>query len=319
MPPRRVQKAPRKRTGCASCKSAHVKCTEDKPACRRCQRLSLPCQYEFKLLWEQDSFQRNIVHGRAGVWSRDGKKPDPIPGTLRFCDETGKEELVWTPVRAKKDWEFTNFSPDDFVNGLPSILQSECLPTTVDAEAERPHGSTAGLKERDTLNEIHEGVSDSASDKSTGQIPVIEERRLVLNLSNPSPTITWTCDTEPQTSPSSCLPLRSFTGCEAQLLNYYIHELSPKCSLSVHLNPYLKVLLPVAFEFEPLRHTLLATSACQLYHLTGDRQYELSSLSHRSKAIRGLNTHLGKERADWKSLATIVMFCFRDVISPQIG
>ncbi|KAF1973162.1 hypothetical protein BU23DRAFT_640797 [Bimuria novae-zelandiae CBS 107.79] len=243
MPPRRVQRAPRRRTGCASCKVAHVKCTEERPSCKRCQRLSLPCQYEFKLLWEEDSLQRNVVHGRAGVWTRDGRKMEPIPGSLKFSEV--KEELVWILLDARESWEFTNFSPDDFLSATRHIL-------------------------------------------SCGEV-------------------------QPQFFLRSCLPLLSLSEVDSRPLNYYIYELSPKCSISVHLNPYLKVLLPVAYEFEPLRHTLLAASACQLYHCSGDRQYELHSLRHRSKAIRGLNMHLGKANVDWKSLATMVMFCFRDI------
>ncbi|KAH7021367.1 uncharacterized protein B0I36DRAFT_354031 [Microdochium trichocladiopsis] len=36
---------PRVRTGCLSCKAAHVKCDEAKPACHRCHRAARPCAY----------------------------------------------------------------------------------------------------------------------------------------------------------------------------------------------------------------------------------------------------------------------------------
>ncbi|KAF2032131.1 hypothetical protein EK21DRAFT_61631 [Setomelanomma holmii] len=66
--PRR-QIGPRKRTGCITCKDAHVRCTEESPHCRRCERLKLDCQYAFRLMWEADDAEKGIVHGRTGVWS----------------------------------------------------------------------------------------------------------------------------------------------------------------------------------------------------------------------------------------------------------
>ncbi|KAH8653793.1 hypothetical protein BX600DRAFT_85998 [Xylariales sp. PMI_506] len=36
---------PKHRTGCITCKAAHVKCGEEKPGCARCRRLKLRCEY----------------------------------------------------------------------------------------------------------------------------------------------------------------------------------------------------------------------------------------------------------------------------------
>lgn len=303
MPPRRVQKAPRKRTGCGSCKAAHVKCPEEKPICQRCQRLSLDCQYEFRLLWEEDSLQRNIVHGRAGVWSRDGRKIEPIPGSLGFPND--RDGLFWIPLVAKEVWEFVNFQSEDFVHGIPPQLQEEPLPE---------EAGPIGVDVVDRLGELNQRSSPTTNDSAIIEASN-DEMVPILVTHHPTRQISGTFHVTPTMPLRSSLPLFSFSEMDSQLLTYYIHDLSPKCSLNAHLNPYLNILLPVAYEFEPLRHTLLAASACQLYHFSGDRQYELHSLYHRSKAIRGLNIHLNRERMDWKSLATMVMFCFRDVIA----
>lgn len=310
MPSRRVQKAPRKRSGCGSCKSAHVKCSEEKPACKRCQRLTLSCQYEFRLVWEEDSLQRNIVHGRAGVWSRHGRKIEPLPGSLGFSDD--KENLFWIPLPARGNWQFNNFFPEDFVNGLPLELQEEGFPDeSVTTAAARLPGNHIGLaKIGGSIRKFGRNLSETTNSNILGVVS--EGIAPGCTTHHPLPLTTWAFDTV-QTSLPPSLPIISVSDVDSQLLGYYIYDLSPKCSLNAHLNPYLNVLLPVAYEFEPLRNTLLAAAACQLYHLSGNRQYELHSLRHRSKAILGLNGHLNKERMDWKSLATMVMFCFRDV------
>lgn len=44
----------------------HVQCTEEKPSCKRCQRLGLKCQRGIKLLFREDAIQRGIQFGREG-------------------------------------------------------------------------------------------------------------------------------------------------------------------------------------------------------------------------------------------------------------
>ncbi|KAF2865406.1 fungal-specific transcription factor domain-containing protein [Massariosphaeria phaeospora] len=80
---RRNQRSPgdaRRRTGCWSCKSKHVRCTEERPQCARCTKLGVRCEYGIRLLWQQDAAQRGICLGREGAWSKHGKpKPKPAP------------------------------------------------------------------------------------------------------------------------------------------------------------------------------------------------------------------------------------------------
>jgi len=113
----------------------------------------------------------------------------------------------------------------------------------------------------------------------------------------------------------ACIPVPPYSpylGSDAFLLDYYISELSPKCSLGSANNPYLYTLLPVAFEFEPLRHALLAATANEL-RLQQHVQFENVSLKLRDAAIRGLRAHLQTTEMDWKSMAVMMMFCFYDI------
>ncbi|KIW16108.1 hypothetical protein PV08_06159 [Exophiala spinifera] len=113
--------------------------------------------------------------------------------------------------------------------------------------------------------------------------------------------------------PLSLMPAHSsYQGVNTNLLSYYIHVLSPQCSLSETDNPYLNVLLPVAYEFEPLRDALLAAAANHL-RLHDDLRFERHALELKTAAIKGLRNHLRTNDMDWQSLATTLMFCFYDI------
>jgi hypothetical protein len=61
------------------------------------------------LLWEEDAAQRGVVHGRKGVWSKDGKKQ----ASQRKQDE-GNKKQVWAadifPAfnTSIESWNFVN-------------------------------------------------------------------------------------------------------------------------------------------------------------------------------------------------------------------
>ncbi|OKL57402.1 hypothetical protein UA08_07322 [Talaromyces atroroseus] len=103
-----------------------------------------------------------------------------------------------------------------------------------------------------------------------------------------------------------------YQGTHSHLLNYYITELCPKCSLSTTYNPYLQILLPIAVEFAPLRNALLAAAANQL-RLQHDDRFKTHAFNLKSAAMNGLRHQLSLEGMDWKSLATTLMLCFFDI------
>jgi hypothetical protein len=294
----------RTRTGCITCKTAHVKCSEEKPHCRRCVRLQLACVYESKLLWEDDAEKRGIAHGRTGVWSKHGPKSTTRERPFEVSLVQTSAFVNSTCVSEQASWSFVNHCVGDFVNGMPQSLVDD------DEDAERL-GKTVEIWNIANTFQTHE--SDLSFEMALGAGPVLQ------SYDDVDEEFGLPAYVDPLSTPwinipiARTIPLFTLTNTEPYLLDYYINYLAPKCSLSTALNPYLDVLLPIAYEFAPLRHTLLAASACQLYHFSGDRTFEVQSLRHRSKAISGLNRHLGTTKMDWKSLATMVMFCFRDI------
>ncbi|KAL5114752.1 hypothetical protein ACEQ8H_007369 [Pleosporales sp. CAS-2024a] len=69
----------RTRTGCWTCRSAGYKCDEQKPFCRRCMRLNIPCKgYTIKLKWQEANMSTLAKKPRQGK-----KKPFTVtsPGS----------------------------------------------------------------------------------------------------------------------------------------------------------------------------------------------------------------------------------------------
>jgi hypothetical protein len=244
--------------------------------------------------------QRGIVHGRTGVWSRGGKKPG---SARRQFDEHPWIETFLTSGAGSDDWDFVNFRVEDFANGVPQALYDDERRQGIFLYTAQSADVTS--RSRDPSLPSTEDRSSSAlarhdSNKAYEEHGMLQDRCSVSSHGN-----------DLHIAPA--IATLVLTDSETLLLDYYVHSLAPKCSLSIDLNPYLEVLLPIASEFAPLRHTLLAASACQLFHSSDRKIYEVQSLRHRSKAMRGLNEHLGRGKIDWQSLATMAMFCFRDI------
>ncbi|KAK5044428.1 hypothetical protein LTR84_011242 [Exophiala bonariae] len=203
---------------------------------------TLECDYQIKLLWEEDALQRNIAHGR-------GKAP---------ARKREVAQLVEQPLAYRvSEYEFCNTTTSDFDAMYWNSPSSLGIDDEDDSDVEEVVRAT-GLK----------------------------------------------CIPVPPHSP--------YLGSDAFLLDYYISELSPKCSLSRINNPYLYTLLPVAFEFEPLRNALLAAAANEL-RLQQHGEFEKLALKLRDAAIRGLRAHLQTAEMDWRGLAVMLMFCFYDI------
>ncbi|EED14059.1 conserved hypothetical protein [Talaromyces stipitatus ATCC 10500] len=89
--PSRQRKQPenRRRTGCFQCKEKHVQCTEEKPRCKRCERLGLQCVRGIRLLFREDAIERGIHFGREGTWSKRSNRIKKPPVLELDNDFTG--------------------------------------------------------------------------------------------------------------------------------------------------------------------------------------------------------------------------------------
>ena len=173
--------------------------------------------------------------------------------------------------------------------------------------------SSLGSVEWTFLNVTYKDFEDEYSaDVIEDDVPSDPECQQLRLIDSPSSGVRTVTGKNPVALLLENIPSTLYRGIDSHLLNYYIYELCPNCSLSSIQNPYLSVLLPIAYQFEPLRNAVLAAAANQL-RLLNHHRFEAHALSLKSATIRALRQHLVTETVDWKSLATILMLCFYDV------
>ncbi|PLB43364.1 MFS general substrate transporter [Aspergillus steynii IBT 23096] len=106
----------------------HVRCTEEKPRCRRCERLNLKCERGLRLMYQEDALQRGISFGRKGKWSKNnGKHELSSPVHIEAASYT-------LPLdKYVGRWIFLNTTNSDFdIENHPSTVLEADEPTTED-------------------------------------------------------------------------------------------------------------------------------------------------------------------------------------------
>jgi hypothetical protein len=123
----------------------------------------------------------------------------------------------------------------------------------------------------------------------------------------------------PGSGPSSLSPCRPLSHplsllrpIEQHLMNYFIHEIGPNCSLSPEHNPYITLLTPLSLTHEILKTTLVAVAANQLT-LLGDLRFAKAASFFKHRALHTLSDHIARQLIDSATVATVVMLCFYDV------
>lgn len=59
---------------------------ERRPKCQRCIKSGLDCSYGLQLIWHEESLSKGVCHGRAGVWSKNGRRKDDTQLKSRESD-----------------------------------------------------------------------------------------------------------------------------------------------------------------------------------------------------------------------------------------
>lgn len=76
-------------------------------------------------------------------------------------------------------------------------------------------------------------------------------------------------------------------------------------------NPFLVDIVPMALAYHPVRHSLVALSACHLSKVYSD--FERNVLRHRSLALQGLKADLDNPERIESALATTLLLCLLEV------
>ena len=107
-------------------------------------------------------------------------------------------------------------------------------------------------------------------------------------------------------------PLSAYSTIEGSLLDYFIREIGPKCSLSDSYNPYISLVTPLCFDHSALRSALIAVAANQLC-LIGDMRFKKEACLFKERALQGLQRAILTNSLDYNTVTTVLMLCFYDV------
>lgn len=97
---------------------------------------------------------------------------------------------------------------------------------------------------------------------------------------------------------------------------YFIDDSIPESQSD--MNPYLYLIVPLAFKHEIVMDAVIATSAYQLYLSDKDPSFKLLSDAYADKAVKKLPDLIREKQcqhsSDWDEvLATVLMLCFREI------
>jgi hypothetical protein len=107
-------------------------------------------------------------------------------------------------------------------------------------------------------------------------------------------------------------PFHALQEMERHLLDYFIQDIGPSCSLSGFHNPYVSLVVPLCFESTTLRHALLAVAANQLC-LLGNHQFTEQTCFYKHMALQGIRLEISTGAYDDGTVASILMLCFHEV------
>ena len=116
-----------------------------------------------------------------------------------------------------------------------------------------------------------------------------------------------------------CYPKFSPTNQQSIHDNYGLNNSNPLDNLKKQTNPYLYLIVPLAFQSKMVMDTVMATSAHQLF-LLGNSKYEEISNNYSTKSIDQLPFIIQEKQNsksfDWDEiLAAILMLCFKEISS----
>ena len=103
---------------------------------------------------------------------------------------------------------------------------------------------------------------------------------------------------------------------ERHLLNHFLLAVSRALVLvDDHENPFLTEIVPMAFEYASVRHSLLALSACHLSKVYPN--FEGNVLGHRSMAYLYLRPLIETQSEPVAALTTTLLLCLLEVHYPH--
>lgn len=328
-------------TGCWTCRDRRVKCDDEHPHCRRCQRSGLQCGgFGLRLGWSPTpggrSHRRQL---RSLTHGGDGLSPTAVTALLNELDGCSGDG------RGQQRGPFSVFSVLSKADVCADASQSFSLQirgdtnqpatglnaTTLSSDRDRDllsPGPTYDSSDT-TISVISEEGIPSASTEPISQgedEPISVD--LLVNQYNSSGLVLnsnhWN-KTASNISTNAVAPLRNSLNPlalprpETELLHHWVVFLSGNMLLIDNPdNPCRAVFMPMALkglDVSPAEsnihlsifHAICASSAFSLYHIRHDQRYHSLAMHHDQLALRHLRGNLQQaQRIDETTLAAVL-------------
>lgn len=190
----------------------------------------------------------------------------------------------------------------------PRILGGRCW------DNEDPSVATSSILDRNDRQFDHDRDVSMCQEDSVGVVSLI---------STDQPQVkTWSTQT-------LCFPVGrnpspfAFKNNEMYLLNYFVYDISPRCTTWPMDNPFAQAIMPVCISAldTPIFNIVVAVSSHQLT-LLNDSRFENDTWIYRGKALRSFQTEISQVQSQKESsvawdqvISTLVMLAFFDVSS----
>lgn len=343
-------KAPKLRTktftGCWTCRARRVKCDDERPHCRRCQRSGWQCQgYGLRLGWSQTPGRRSQRRQILSSTPHSIHDLSSVAVTALLAELDGCSD-----GSAQQRGPFSVFS----ASGSESAFHNLPLDTHCAAEySQFSHERKETEKKRNSsVQEIRDAIypepvsglipseNPSPSASSQDKLPLPVPSDPTAQADSPRSSGVSILSQRPPRSPITpgshhkCLEAGaslaeiSFLATinpvqlprpETELVHHWVVFLSGKMLLlDSPDNPCRTVFMPLALKgldaaagesniHLSIFHAICASSAFSLYHLRRDSRYQSLAMHHDQLALRHLRGNLGRaKRFDEPTLAAIL-------------
>ncbi|KAJ5123738.1 hypothetical protein N7448_009835 [Penicillium atrosanguineum] len=312
-------------TGCWTCRNRRVKCDDERPHCRRCQRSGWQCQgYGLRLGWSQTpgsrSQRRQILSSTPQ--STNGLSSASVTALLAELDgcsdgsaqhrgpfsvfsASGAESMMnhltvgSNHVNVDDHSQLLQESKQVTENPSPSISNQDKRPSPVPSEpiaqADGPRSSAVS-----SISQLPARSRGSATPES---------HQKFLEAGSSLADISFLTTINPVQLPRP----------ETELVHHWVVFLSGKMLLlDSPDNPCRTVFMPLALKgldaaagesniHLSIFHAICASSAFSLYHLRRDFRYQSLAMHHDQLALRHLRGNLGRaKRFDEPTLAAVL-------------
>lgn len=338
----------RRPTACQKCAIIKAKCTGQVP-CSRCQRLRLPCslsktpaQLARKSVSTGSEIEAaatsssRLTHPALLAESNSGK-----PRARHSKSSTGCANCRRRRKKCDEKWPTC---------GDCDRLSLQCLPrsepsaphivTRSAPTVEIPQDRHETVEYHDTGSDDGHSNKDHSSDEE-GVSPIIDwldivDKENFADLSYPLTSLAHSSalkvlpdrrasDTAPSEEGVTLPPIAlsnyagidpaaqdSWTIGERHLLNHFLQSVARSMSMvKDEHNPFIRLIVPMAFDSTAVRNALAALSATHLSKIYPD--FERNHLIHRNMALEDLKWQLGSPETSVSALTATLLLCIGEV------